>query len=188
MIRVNFLSPEYRQKIFLRKFATFAAFVVTALVALILIGGAVLNGQINTKTAERDKIQNDIVAIKAKAEEIKNATASIEDLSSKIQIIDDILNQKKYGFSEVLYRLQESVPDKVWLKTLTYDGKTLVVNGLANENPAKGLTAERNYLSFERNLRESPSYESILPEYSRAVEMNGVELKEFKLTITLVNE
>lgn len=188
MIRVNFLSPEYRQKIFLRKFATFAAFVVTGLVALILIGGVFLKAEISSKISERDRIQGDIVTIKSKTEEIKNATTSIEDLSSKIQILDDILNQKKYGFSEVLYRLQENVPDKVWLRSLTYDGKTLVVNGLANENPAKGLSAERNYLSFERNLRESPSYESIVPEYSKAVEMNGVELKEFKLTITLVNE
>lgn len=188
MIRVNFLSPEYRQKIFLRKFATFAAFVVTALVALILVGGAVLNSQINTKTAERDRIQNDIVAIKAKAEEIKNATASIEDLSSKIQIIDDILNQKKYGFSEVLYRLKETVPARVWLNTLTYDGQTIVLKGFANSNERKGLTAGQNYLSFERNLRESPSYDSIDSEYARTVEQNGEELREFKLTITLVNE
>lgn len=188
MIRVNFLSPEYRQKIFLRKFATFAAFVVTMTVAFILIGGIVLQTQITQKTVQRDMIQNEIVALKAKTEEIKNATASIADLSNKIQILDDILNQKKYGFSEVLYRLQENVPDKVWLKSLAYDGKVLTVNGLANSNEAKNLTAERNLLVFERNLRESPSYLSIVPEYSKTTEVNGEELKEFKITITLIGE
>jgi len=188
MIRVNFLSPEYRQKIFIRKFATFAAFVVTLIIAAVLLGGVFLNAQIVEKTSQRDATQNDIVEIKKKTEEIKSATASIEDLSNKIQILDDILNQKKYGFSEVLYRLQENVPDRVWLKSLTYDGKIIVINGLANSNPAKGLSAERNYLAFERNLRESPSYESIVPEYLKTTESNGDELKEFKVTVTLISE
>jgi len=188
MIRVNFLSPEYRQKIFLRKFATFAALVVTIIVACMLITGLFLQAKITEKVAQREAIQNDIVAIKTKAEEIKNATASIADLSNKIQILDDILNQKRYGFSEVLYRLQENVPEKIWLKSLTYDGKVLIVNGIANSNPAKDLTAERNLLVFERNLRESPSYENIVPEYSKTIDMNGEELKEFRISITLINE
>ena len=98
------------------------------------------------------------------------------------------MNQKKYGFSEVLYRLKETVPARVWLNTLTYDGQTIVLKGFANSNERKGLTAGQNYLSFERNLRESPSYDSIDSEYARTVEQNGEELREFKLTITLVNE
>ena len=188
MIRVNFLSPEYRQKIFLRKFATFAMLVVTLIVVSILAGGLVLAGQIDEKKAQRDAIINDIATIKAKTEEIKNATASIADLSNKIQILDDILNQKKYGFSEVLYRLQENIPEGVWLKNLKYDGKILVLNGLANNNSAKGLSADRNLLVFERNLRETPSYINIVPEYAKLTEVNGNELKEFKITITLANE
>lgn len=188
MIRVNFLSPEYRQKIFLRKFATFGAFVVTLIMAILIVGGIFLKMQITEKTAQLGMIENDVVSIKKKTEEIKSATASIEDLSNKIQILDDILNQKKYGFSEVLYRLQENVPDRVWLKSLTYDGKTIVVNGLANANPAKNLSSERNYLAFERNLRESPSYDTVVPEYLKTTVINGEELKEFKLTITLINE
>ena len=42
MIIVNFLSPEYRQKIFLRKFATFAMLVLTLIVVVMLAGGLVL--------------------------------------------------------------------------------------------------------------------------------------------------
>lgn len=188
MIIVNFLSPEYRQKIFLRKFATFAMLVLTIIVVVVLAGGLVLKGQVNDKISQRDLIVKDITDVKIKTEEIKKATASIADLSNKIQILDDILNQKKYGFSEVLYRLQQNVPEGVWLKNLKYDGKVLVLNGLSNSNDAKGLSAERNLLTFERNLRETPSYLEIVPEYSKLTEVNGNELKEFKITITLASE
>jgi len=84
--------------------------------------------------------------------------------------------------------LQQNVPEGVWLKNLKYDGKTLVLNGLSNSNDAKGLSAERNLLTFERNLRETPSYLEIVPEYSKLTEVNGNELKEFKITITLASE
>lgn len=188
MIIVNFLSLEYRQRIFLRKFATFAMLVVTLIVVVVLAGGLVLKGQIDDKITQRDLIVKDIADVKIKTEKIKKATASIADLSNKIQILDDILNQKKYGFSEVLYRLQQNVPEGVWLKNLKYDGKTLVLNGLSNSNDAKGLSAERNLLTFERNLRETPSYLEIIPEYSKLTEVNGNELKEFKITITLASE
>lgn len=188
IIKVNFLSPEYKQKIFLRKFATFAALVVILIVISILAVNFVLNGKIEEKIKQRDDIVNQINEIKKETEKIKADTQSIEDLSNKIQILDDILNQKKYGFSEVLYRLQQNVPDKVWLKSLTYDGKILVVQGYANNNPATGLSAERNLLSFERNLRGTPSYSSIVPEYSKSIIQDGTELKEFKITITLISE
>jgi Tfp pilus assembly protein PilN len=188
MIIVNFLSPEYRQKIFLRKFARFAMLVVALIVIAVLAGGMVLKGQVDDKISQRDLIIKDIADIKAKTEEIKKATGSIVDLSNKIQILDDILNQKKYGFSEVLYRLQQNIPEGVWLKSLKYDGKTLVLNGLSNGNSAKGLSAERNLLTFERNLRETPSYLEIVPEYSKLTVVNGNELKEFKITITLASE
>lgn len=188
MIRVNFLTHEYRQKLFIRKFATFAALILSIVVAIILIVGVWLDMVIVDTTGERNKIISDIAMVKVKTEEIKKATASIEDLSNKIQIIEDILNQKKYGFSEVLFRLQENVPDKVWLKSLTYDGKTLVINGNANSNKDKNLSAERNLLTFERNLRETPAYSNIVPEYSKAIDINGNEIKEFKIIITFMNE
>jgi Tfp pilus assembly protein PilN len=162
--------------------------VLTIIVVVVLAGGLVLKGQVNDKISQRDLIVKDITDVKIKTEEIKKATASIADLSNKIQILDDILNQKKYGFSEVLYRLQQNVPEGVWLKNLKYDGKTLVLNGLSNSNDAKGLSAERNLLTFERNLRETPSYLEIVPEYSKLTEVNGNELKEFKITITLASE
>lgn len=187
MIRVNFLSVEYRQKIFLRKFATFAGLVLTLIVVSIMAVGLVLDDKITKKIADRDALLNDIMAIKAKTVDIKKSTESILDLSNKIQIIDDILNQKKYGFSEVIYRLQQNVPEGVSLKSLTYDGTNLVINGVATENSSKGLSAERNLLSFERNLRDTPSYYNIIPEYSKAVN-NGEDMREFKMTITLINE
>ena len=162
--------------------------VLTIIVVVVLAGGLVLKGQVNDKISQRDLIVKDITDVKIKTEEIKKATASIADLSNKIQILDDILNQKKYGFSEVLYRLQQNVPEGVWLKNLKYDGKTLVLNGLSNSNVAKGLSADRNLLTFERNLRETPSYLEIVPEYSKLTEVNGNELKEFKITITLASE
>lgn len=188
MIIVNFLSPEYRQKIFLRKFATFAMLVVTFIVVVVLAGGLVIRQKLENKVAERDGIVKSIEKVKSDTEKIKDSTASIQDLSNEIQILDDILNQKKYGFSEVLYRLQQNVPDGVWLKSLKYDGKTLVLNGLSNKNNITGLSAERNLLAFEKNLRDTPSYIEILPEYSKLTEVNGNELKEFKITITLANE
>lgn len=188
MIIVNFLSPEYRQKIFLRKFASFAMLVVTFIVVIVLAGGLAIKQKLENKVTERDTIVKSIEEVKLKMTDVKKATASIEDLTNKIQILDDILNQKKYGFSEVLYRLQQNVPDGVWLKSLRYDGKKLILNGLSNKNNSLGLSAERNLLFFEKNLRDTPSYIEILPEYSKLTEVNGNELKEFKITITLANE
>lgn len=62
----------------------------------------------------------------------------------------------------------------------------MVLKGFANKS--RGLSAERNMLSFEQNLRETASYIDVAPEYAKVVEKDGNEIKEFKITITLADQ
>ena len=186
MILVNFLSPEYRQKIFIKKLSQ-TTMVVILIFSMVLLGiNFVLKNIVSTKEAQKTQIMNDIEAINVEIKRLEDENAKIPNLANKIKVLDDILNQKKYGFSEVLFRLVQNVPSGIWLDSLNYDGKTMVLKGFANKS--RGLSAERNMLSFEQNLRETASYIDVAPEYAKVVEKDGNEIKEFKITIILADQ
>ncbi len=185
MIRVNFLTQEYKSKLFFSKFSKLSLSLILIFVAINLGANLSLDYVINRKNDKISSIRTEISQVEKDTKAKKAETNNIEDLTNKIQILEDIRNQKKYGFSEVLFQLQETIPDKVWLTSLSYSGDKLIIKGKSGENRRKKLSAEKNLLLFERNLKTAQGYAIVVPEYSRAQEIKGSKVQEFQYIITL---
>lgn len=185
MIRVNFITPEYKSKLFFAKFSRLSLLLILIFVAVNLGTNMGLNYIINSKNTKITNIRSEIAQVEKDTASKKEETNNIEDLTNKIQILEDIRNQKKYGFSEVLFQLQENIPEKVWLTSLSYSGDQLIIKGKAGENRKKKLSAEKNLLVFERNLKSAQGYLVVTPEFSRAQEIKGSKVQEFQYTIIL---
>ncbi len=185
MIRVNFITQEYKSKLFFSKFSKLSLLLILLFVAINLGANVGLNYVISKKNDRINVVREDIRKVEDDTRAKEAETNNIEDLTNKIQILEDIRNQKKYGFSEVLFQLQENIPDKVWLTSLSYSGEKLIIKGKAGENRKKKLSAEKNLLLFERNLKSAEGYISITPEFSRAQEIKGSKVQEFQYTIIL---
>ena len=101
MILVNFLSPEYRQKIFIKKLSQ-TTMVVILIFSMVLLGiNFVLKNIVSTKEAQKTQIMNDIEAINVEIKRLEDENSKIPNLANKIKVLDDILNQKKYGLTEI---------------------------------------------------------------------------------------
>jgi Tfp pilus assembly protein PilN len=185
MIRVNFLTHEYKSKLFFKKFARLSILLILFYIVVIFSINTGINGMIDTKRENIAQANNVINKTKEEIKATKEEMNNIVDLSNKITILEDIMNQKEYGFSESLFQLQEKVPDKVWLTSLVYNGEELIVKGIAGSNRKEKLTSEKNLLLFEKRLKEAERYSNIVPEYARASEIRGSRVQEFQYTITI---
>lgn len=187
MIRVNFLTAEYKTKIFFKKFAAFSVLLILIYVLVIMTVNTVLNSSINKINKERNNLNKEIQTIQESIVAKKKETNSIEDLTNKTKILEDILNQRKHGFSDVLFQIQENIPDNVWLTALSYSDQTLIIRGVAGEDRKNKLSSEKNLLQFERNMKNSLKYNVVTPNYYRAKLDKGSVFQEFQYTINVNN-
>jgi|GEM_PF-4609621 len=185
MIKVNFLTQEYKSKIFLKKFATVSILLILLYVVSIMAIYTVINGRIDSLNSKRNGLVADIKKVKDNIVAKKNETNSIEDLTNKTKILEDILNQREYGFSDVLFQLRETIPSNVWLTNFSYSKDTITIKGFAEANPKEKISSGKNLLKFERNLKENTRYSSIISEYIKANNISGSTLQEFQYKIVL---
>jgi Tfp pilus assembly protein PilN len=188
MIKVNFLTREYKSKIFFRKFITLSALLILIYILVIMLINTVINSQITKLHKNRENIVKEIKTVQDNIVLKRKETESIEDLSNKTKILEDILNQRKHGFSDVLFQIQENLPENTWLTSLSYIDEVLVIKGMAGEDRKNKLSSEKNLLIFEKNMKEAEKYIEVIPNYYRAREDKGSVLQEFQYTIKVNNK
>ena len=188
MIKVNFLTHEYKSKIFFKKFITLSVLLVLVYVLVIMLVNMVINSQITKLHNNRENIVKEIKIVQENTVLKRKETEGIEDLTNKTKILEDILNQRKHGFSDILFQIQENLPENVWLTSLSYIDEVLVIKGMAGEDRKNKLSSEKNLLVFEKNMKEADKYIEVIPNYYRATEDKGSVLQEFQYTIKVNNE
>lgn len=185
MIRVNFLTQEYKSKIFLKKFATISILLILLYIVSIMSINTIINSRINSLKSNRNLIISQINELEKNIIDKINETNSIEDLTNKTQILEDILNQREYGFSDLIFQLRETMPSNVWLTNFSYSKDIITIRGFAEANPRSRISSLKNLLQFERNLKENERYSEIISDYIKASELSGSTLQEFQYRIFL---
>lgn len=185
MIEVNFLTQEYKSKIFLKKFATISILLILLYIVSIMSVNTVINRRIDNLKSKRNGLITDIKKVKDNIVAKRNETNGIEDLTNKTKILEDILNQREYGFSDVLFQIRETIPSNVWLTNFSYSKDSIIIKGFAEANPKEKISSGKNLLKFERNLKENTRYSSIISEYIKATNIEGSTLQEFQYRIVL---
>ena len=185
MYDINFLTPEYKEKLkrsnLIRRCVVILGGI--ALVELIVFTGLFIwNGSIeNDLERERQEILNK----QNKISQLKKDMSEIPDLTDKIVVIEDLFKNENFRISEVIQSLDEDTPKNLWFNTMNYDNGKIKLTGKSYQNWELGLTSEENLYQFEKNLIESNLYKKVLHEMTRSEEQNKNKLNSFKFELEM---
>lgn len=155
------------------------------LVSLILVIGVALAAysflliKISSTNKEIARSEQEIQELKAKIGKIKD----LEKLKADVQKKLDVLNQLRRGKSGPVHRLStlsSAVPDKLWLTGYVESQTGVKVTGVA--------FTEELIASFMRSLQDSEDFSNVELVVSEQVEMAGMKLKKFELSMSLKNQ
>ncbi len=155
------------------------------LVSLFLVIGLALAAysflliKISSTNKDIAQAEQEIQELKAKIGKIKD----LEKLKADVQKKLDVLNQLRRGKSGPVHRLSTlsgAVPEKLWLTGYTESATGVKVTGVA--------FTEELIASFMRSLQESEDFTNVELVVSEQVEMAGMKLKKFELSMSLKNQ
>ncbi len=187
MIRVNFVTKEYRAKLATQKYVSIAILILIVVAGVEYAGFMFFNQIIKNvqkqkeeKITQTNEVQN---AINILLEEEKG----IKDLSGEIKIIEDLFKQKNLRFSEILSAIKDSSQDKMWFTDFEYkDGKVKITGVAYDINQT--TTAEINVFNFERSLKDSKKFADVKAMYMKDGEELGNRIKTFQYELVLKSE
>ncbi|MDN5304649.1 MAG: hypothetical protein PWP46_1535 [Fusobacteriaceae bacterium] len=185
MIDINFLTQEYKLKLMLKAISRMVILILLLIFTIFFSINMYLNSiienkqnMINSKNAEIKKITKNIQEVKQKMKEIP-------DLTSNIQIIEEVFNQKNLRVSEILYTLQENIPSGMWIDSIMYDNNNLFLTGKTIENKKLKLNPAKNIFKFERNLQNTDRFSQIKADFIKYSNIKNNEVNEFQYQLTL---
>lgn len=135
--------------------------------------------KISSTNKDIAQAEQEIQVLKAKIGKIKD----LEKLKADVQKKLDVLNQLRRGKSGPVHRLSTlsgAVPEKLWLTGYTESATGVKVTGVA--------FTEELIASFMRSLQESEDFTNVELVVSEQVEMAGMKLKKFELSMSLKNQ
>lgn len=154
------------------------------IISLLLVIGLALAAysflliKISSTNKEIARSEQEIQELKSKIGKIKD----LEKLKADVQKKLDVLNQLRRGKSGPVHRLStlsSAVPDKLWLTGYTESPTGVKVTGVA--------FTEELIASFMRSLQDSEDFTNVELVVSEQVEMAGMKLKKFELSMSLKN-
>lgn len=188
MYDINFLTPEYQEKLRRSNLIRRCSFVlgVILVIELIMFSGLSLwNNRIEDDLAfERQEI-----ATKEKEiDGLKKKMSEIPDLTDKIAVIEDLFKNENFRISEVIKSLDENVPTNLWFNKMNYSSGAINLSGISYQNWELGLTSEENLYQFEKNLIESGLYNRVHHEFTRTGEQNGHNINNFQFKLEMKDQ
>lgn len=185
MLDVNFLTPEYKMKLKLEKLTKSIMTLFLVIFLLEFSGFMVFNVIIKN-------VENKIAAEKVQTGEFDKSrkeyiakSQALPDLTSKIQIIEDIFAQQNLRFSEILYSINERTPHNIWFTGLRYDNTNLNLKGVSYYNPLLNLSSEKNIYFLESNLNDSGKYDNIKVDFIKLEQDDGNKIDVFEMNLVL---
>lgn len=185
MIDINFLTPEYKFKLMFKNMGKFMILFLLIILGVLLSANIYLKEMLREKNIEITGINAKIKKINEQTKSVKAKMKEIPDLTNSIQIVEDIFSQENLRISEILFTMQEEIPSKVYLYSLTYDGENIRFNGKAEINSKEKRNSYENVFQFERNLKDSGKFVNIEADYIRMTGSGKNETSEFAYDMQL---
>lgn len=178
MVRINLLPVrEIKRRVQAKQQLTF--FTLALLGLLVFLG---LAGFLQASKASR--LQQDLTKIKQEKQRYAKVLKQIKQLEKDKNLLEkqiDIIHKLKAESSLTVHVLDEvanRTPSKrMWLTSLSQNGNTLKLKGMALDN--------RTIASYMENLKESPYIKTVNLANSSLKSFAGRNLKSFSLTCTV---
>ena len=142
-----------------------------------------LTNALNTQTAQMQDLEQKAQAKDKEVEGIKDLERQARELEDKLKILK-LLSKLRLREVKTLDFIQSSIPEKVWLKTMTYEGeKENMENGRFNFN---GLAVSTEELTeFVKRLEDSAYLSEVIVMKNQEVNATGTGkavLRDFNFT------
>lgn len=179
LIKINLLDwrselREQRKK----QFATAAAAALLAAAGIVVLGILSMNRAIETQQERNKILQDEIVLIEKQIKEIQELEKVRSNLLARMQVIEQ-LQQSRTQIVHYFDELLNTIPEGVFLTSVTQSGATTSINGVAESN---GRVS-----AYMKNLEESPWFKDPLLIVIKTGESGARRLSNFTLTVTEVN-
>jgi len=185
MYDINFLTPEYKEKLkrsnlIRRCGVVFGSIAVAQLI--IFTGLFIWNNNIEN---DLERERQEIASKEQRIAQIKKDMAEIPDLTDKIMVIEDLFKNENFRISEVIQSLEKNTPANLWFNTMNYDNGKISLNGVSYQNWELGMTSEENLYHFEKTLIESDLYRKVHHEMTNSAERNTHKISNFKFQLEM---
>jgi type IV pilus assembly protein PilN len=180
MLQINLLPVrEARRREDSRQLTMQAALVFLLVGAGIGFAHSIISENIENSKARIAQKQRDIDQYKPQLEQVAAFRKKKKQLETKIGVIDE-LDHARSGPVRVLSELATRTPDRLWLTSLTAEGKTVVMMGQSLDNDLVAL--------FLRSLGESDYFTEVdLDKTEMKGESQGLRLVSFRIRAVLAN-
>ncbi len=182
---LNFLTKEYGFKLEAEKVVKIAG--LALVVALVVEGGAYqyLKGEIKKQEKLKTEYNDKKLVAENKIKDLEKQVEGIPDLTKTITIFDDIFNQSRIRFSDMLYELKTGTPRRLWYTNLEYKEGKIILAGTAADNNKDGVTSEISVLTLEKNLRNSKLFKDVKAEYIKSSDELGNPVNTFQYELKI---
>ena len=180
MLQINLLPVrEARRQEDLRQLMMQGALVLLLVGTVVGIVYSKISEEIGLSNARIQQMQRDIDQYKPQLEQVAAYRAKKTELQSKISVIDE-LDRARSGPVRVLSELAERVPERLWLTSLTTQGKEIRLEGRSLDNDLVAV--------FLRSLSESEYFEEVdLDKTELSGDRGGLRLVSFSIRALLVS-
>ncbi len=181
MIKINLLGRERTKRARKRREIPLQMAGVIGGVALLLGGMGYswwyLSSTVSTLTQQTVTLNQELAALKIKVKEVENFETNKKTFEEKIGIIQQ-LRKNQGGPVHLLEEISKSLPDRVWLVSMSEQGGKIDLDGKAVTNA--------EIVDFINNLKASRYMSDIQLIESRQVSEGGIPVYSFKLKCTMV--
>ena len=178
MVRINLLPVrEIKRRARAKRQITLFALAMVSLLALLGIIGFL-------QVSKEKQLQQELTKIHLEKQRYDKVLKQIKQLEEDKKLIEkkiDIIHRLKKESSLTVHILDEianRTPTKrMWLTSLTQEGTTLTLQGIALDN--------RTIANYMENLKKSPYIQEVSLSNSSLTQYAGRNLKSFSLTCTI---
>jgi Tfp pilus assembly protein PilN len=178
MIRINLLPAyEIKERLLLR---TQVAVAMLVAVATVVGCGWVMTRQEAEKTARRtalDNIEAQIDSLEETVKQYKAFEAKLDKLTKQLEVVAKLKSSQRRP-APVLAAVSQSLPEHVWITSMQESAGSIQIVG-------KSLNDESGYVTFMKNLRESPMFSAVDLIESKEETFLDREVVGFTLTVRI---
>ncbi len=175
MIRINLLPFRLaRKKENIRR-------QISVFMLLVFLSGVVLfwytqmmNRKIQSVKNNTTQVNAQIAKYKEKAERVNQIKKDLKALDEKLKIMSSLKKQKDKQYILFDHMIGLIVPERMWLESMKTDDNTIVIKGIAFDNPT--------IADFMKNLEKSSLFAKVDLKTAKSKKLNNnVTLKSFEL-------
>jgi type IV pilus assembly protein PilN len=180
MIQINLLPVrEERRKANLRQLAMLMG--VTVVGSAVLAAGfhIKMKGDISGARTRLAQTQQEIDRLKPQVDQVEHYRETKVQIEQKLDVIKR-LDRSRSGPVHVLDELASHTPERMWLTKLRAEAGKITIEGMSLDNELVAL--------FLTSLTDSPYFGEVELEETKAAQLDGLKLNQFRLEAALTEE